>query len=89
MCQPKMNPIAMAVLASHQPVTDKVAAFALGEFFQAVLKTDGIGELRRIYEAFYLQAHGEHPSLPLDWADTTPDGGRKVTPGVMAATNGR
>lgn len=84
-----MNPIAMAVLASHQAVTDQVAAFALGEFFQAVLKTDGIGELRRIYEAFYLQAHGEHPSLPLDWSDKTVDGKLEGKPPTMAATNGR
>ncbi len=84
-----MNPLAVSALASHTPVSDEVAAFALGEFFQAVLATEGIGELRRIYAAFYLQAHGEHAPMAVDWSDHTGDGELKVKPPGMAASNGQ
>jgi len=89
MYQPKMNPLATYALASHDQVTDEAAAFALGEFFQSVLETDGIGELRRLYIAFYMQAHGVPPPIPVDWSDKTGDGDLKVRPPTMAAVNGR
>jgi hypothetical protein len=82
-----MNPLASCILSSRDPVSDEVAAFALGEFFQAVLEMDGPSELRRIYAAFYLQSHGELPAI--DWSDNTGDGSLKVKPGAMAATNGK
>ena len=84
--EPKMNPMAGYVLSSRQPVSDEVAAFALGEFFQAVLDTDGPCELRRLYAAFYMQAHGELPLI--DWSDKELDGSLKAKPGTKAATNG-
>jgi len=83
-----MNPLATYALASHDPVTDEAAAFALGEFFQTVLETDGIGELRRLYVAFYMQAHGVQPPIPVDWSDSSGDGDLNVKP-PMAAANGR
>src|SRR6185295_12197744 len=75
-------------LSSKEAVSDAVAAKALGMFFEAVLKTDGPNELRRIFSAFWMQAHGEAPPDPTCWADNSPDGLLKADPGVRAATNG-
>ncbi len=75
-----MSPISISALASLKSVSDEVATAALREFFRAVLELDGPAELRRLYAAFYLQAHGSVKSSSVDWADTEGDGTRKVAP---------
>ncbi len=78
-------------LASPEPADDATAKLALRNFFEAVLQADGHAELRRMYESFYMQAHGVHAPGAKDWSDKEPDGNRKMTPpgAVMSAKNGQ
>lgn len=76
-------------LSTPEPVDDETAKLALRNFFEAVLQADGETELRRLYESFYLQAHGVRPPLPKSWADDSPDGVLKAKPGANAASNGK
>lgn len=83
--------VTMDALSSREPVDDETAAAALQEFFRAVFELDGPKELLRMYDSFYMQCHGEAPSLPKEWADDTPNGNLRVGPDgkVSAAKNGK
>ena len=78
------------VLSDPARVTDEEAAVALREFFGAVADIDGVDEVRRLYECFYVQLHHAYPvgKPNLVAGPGSSEGGLGVKLPAKAAKNG-